>query len=197
MRKWVVLTAVIAVLIVISPANAQDNKFKVYAAFNLVSPSGSEDVTIDSVTDRIEAADEAGWSVGFEWRLGKWAGLEFDYLKSDHDIEFGGETIAGTTMEPLTASFNFHLIHTKIIDFYVGPSISYVMWGDIVDVDGESTSTDSEWAYGAQVGVDFSLIKSLAIVTGLRYQVMDITPGSEDGVGVNPLIAKVGLAFRW
>jgi outer membrane protein W len=198
MRKWIVLAAVAAALIMVSPVNAQGNKFKVYAAFNYVSPTGSSDLTIENIEDRVEASDEAGWSLGFEWRLGKWGGLEFDYLSADHDVTFGGEKVAETTMAPLTASFNFHLIHTKIIDFYLGPSISYVMWDDIVDIDGESTGVDSEWAYGAQVGCDFSLFKSVAIVTGLRWQTMDISPDDVgESLSVDPLYAKVGIAFRW
>jgi outer membrane protein W len=198
MKKWLVLAAVVAALIVASPAEAQGNKFKVYAAFNYVSPTGSSDLTIENIEDRVEASDEAGWSLGFEWRLGKWGGLEFDYLRADHDVTFGGIKVAETTMAPLTGSFNFHLIHTKIIDFYFGPSISYVMWDDIVDIDGESTGVDSDWAYGLQVGADFSLFKSVAIVTGLRWQTMDISPQDiNESVSIDPLFAKVGVAIRF
>jgi hypothetical protein len=198
MKKWIVVVAVLAAVIVVSPANAQDNKFKAYAAVNYVLPTSNEEFTIDDVRERLEASSEAGWSLGFEWRLGKWAGLEFDYLRADEDIEFGGEKLASTTMNPLTGSFNFHLVHTKFIDFYFGPSISYVMWDDISDTDGDSTGVDSEWAYGAQVGTDFALIKTVAIVTALRWQRMDISVKDVDGsLGVDPLFAKVGVAVRW
>jgi hypothetical protein len=98
---------------------------------------GSEDVTEDNVTETLEAAEEAGYSVGFEWRLGKWAGLEFDYL-----------------------------------------------------------SADNEFAYGAQVGLDISLFKSVAIVTGLRYLQLDLQ-ADDQNLAVNPLFAKAGVAFRW
>ena len=196
MKKYAWLIVAIVALIAISPASAQSNKFKVYLAYNYVSPNGSESVSEDGVTETLEAADEAGYSLGFEWRLGKWAGLEFDYLRSDHDIDLGGVTVAETTMNPLSASFNFHLVHTKVLDFYFGPTLSYVNWDDVETTDGETLSTDSEFGYGAQVGLDISLIKSVAIVTGLRYTKLAISADGED-VDVDPLFAKVGVAFRW
>ena len=196
MKKYAWLVVAIVALVAISPASAQNNKFKVYLAYNYVSPNGSESVQDGGLTQTLEAASAAGYSLGFEWRLGKWAGLEFDYLRSDQDIDLGGVTVAETTMNPLSASFNFHLIHSKILDFYFGPTLSYVNWDDVKTVDGESFSTDSEYGYGLQVGLDISLIKSVAIVTGLRYTKLGITADDQD-VDVDPLFAKVGVAFRW
>jgi outer membrane protein W len=192
MKKWLVLAAVVAALIVASPAEAQGNKFKAYVAFNYVAPTSSSEIDFES----IEATQEAGWGLGFEWRFGKWAGLEFDYVRADHDVEADGFKVAETTGSPLSASFNFHLVHTKIIDFYFGPTVSYVTWDDITLIDGETISTDSEWGYGVQVGADFSLFKSVAIVTGLRYLQLDVSAEGES-IDVNPLYAKVGVAFRW
>ena len=192
MRKWMVLSILIIAALAIAPAQAQGNKYKAYVAFNYVT------VTSDSVIDEetIAATDEAGWSLGFEWRLGKWGGLEFDYLNASHDVQVDDVTIADTVMKPLSASFNFHLLHSKVIDFYFGPTISYVMWDDITLNGGGTIPTDSEWGYGLQVGADFSIIKSVAIVTGQRYLSLDVS-GDGDSVGVNPLYAKVGVAFRW
>jgi outer membrane protein W len=196
MKKLMVVAVVVIALLAIAPANAQGNKFKVYAAFNYVAPTGSSDLDFEGSLESVEATQEAGWSLGFEWRIGKWAGIEFDYLKSSHDVESDGEQIAETSMSPLSASFNFHLIHTKILDFYFGPTVSYVSWDDIDTIEGETIPTDSEWAYGAQIGLDFSIIKSVAIVTGLRYTQLDVT-GDEDSVAVNPLYAKIGVAIRF
>ena len=61
---------------------------------------------------------------------------------------------------------------------------------------GEKFSTDGEWGYGAQVGLDISLIKTVAIVTGLRYQRIDLKV-DQDTLSVNPLYAKVGVALRF
>jgi outer membrane protein W len=200
MRKLVFSMLVLAVVAAVAaaPAQAQGNKFKVYVAAVNVSPLGSDDREIDEIVDSVEASTEMGWDIGFEWRFGKWAGLEFDYMQADHDVEFGGTRIATTGMAPLSASLNFHVIHSKYLDFYVGPTVSYVSWDDIEDVEtNEKTSTDSEFAFGAQVGLDISVAKSFAIVTGLRYTKLDITPEGADGVSVDPLYVKAGVAFRW
>lgn len=196
MRKWMVLSILVIAALAIAPANAQGTKYKVFAAYNYVMPTGSSDLDIDDVLENVEASDESGWSLGFEWRLGKWGGLQLDYANVSHDIVYAGGTIADTAMTPVSASFNFHLIHTRVIDFYFGPTVSYVMWDDITTVDGETISADSEWGLGLQVGADFSIIKAVAIVTGLRYVKVDV--GAEgESIGVDPLFATVGVAFRW
>jgi len=200
MRKLLFSILVLAVVAAVgaAPAQAQGNKFKIYAAAVNVAPLGSEDIEVEDVIDSVEASSEVGWEIGFEWRFGKWAGLQLDYLQADHDVEFGGVPVATTGMAPLSASFNFHVIHSKYLDLYVGPTVSYVDWDNIDDVDGEdSIGADSEFAYGAQVGLDISVAKSVAIVTGVRYTKLDITPDGEDGLSVDPLYAKAGIAFRW
>ena len=196
MRKWMLLSILIIAALAIAPAQAQGNKFKAYAALDYVVPTGSTDLDIEGIVDSVEASDEVGWSLGFEWRLGKWGGLQFDYTDVSHDIVFQDESIASTSMTPLSASFNFHLVHTRVIDFYFGPTISYVMWDDITTSDGETISADSEWGYGAQIGADFSIFKSVAIVTGLRYISLEV--GADDeSIGVDPFFATVGVAIRW
>jgi outer membrane protein W len=200
MRKLLFSILVVAIVaaVVATPAQAQGNKFKIYAAAVNVAPLGSEDVDVDEVVESVEASSEVGWEIGFEWRFGKWAGLQFDYLQADHDVEIGGTPIATTGMAPLSASLNFHVLHSKYLDLYVGPTVSYVDWDDIQELDDdESVAADSEFAYGLQVGLDISVAKSVAIVTGLRYTKLDITPDGEDGLSIDPLYAKAGVAFRW
>ena len=203
MRKWMLATIVIALAMAV-PAQAQDVKFKVFAAAASVSPLSDDNVTIGEVTDTIEASSQTGWDIGFEWRMSKLFGLEVDYLNATHDVDFGGTTIGETDFQPMSATLNFHLIHTKLIDFYLGPTVSYVNWGNIdLNEEGQDLTdelgipTDSEVAYGASVGIDVGLGKSFAIVGGIRYLLVDLTPQDGDGVGVDPLIARVGVAFRF
>ena len=197
MKKWILLSVVISALLVVAPAYAQGNEFKVYAAVNYVSPTGSDELSVDNVIERVEASEEAGWSIGFEGRLGKWLGLELDYLRVDQDIEANGFKIGSTSMSPLSLSANFHLVHTKILDFYFGPTISYVFWDDVKDAEtGEKLSTSGEWGAGLQVGLDISLIKTVAIVTGLRYQRLELTVDQQE-LAIDPLYAKFGVAFRF
>jgi outer membrane protein W len=196
MKKWLVLSVLIVALIAVAPASAQGNKFKFYGAAVYVVPTGSSDIELDEILGQIEASSEVGWNLGFEWRLGKWGGLELDYMEAEHDIEFDGEKIATTSMSPLSLSLNFHLVHTKVIDFYFGPTASYYQFGDVEVIDDENVSADSEWGWGAQIGCDFSLVKSVAIVTGLRYSVVDVN-AEGDSITIDPIFAKVGVAIRF
>ena len=204
-RALVVLAAAFVVLaLVATPAAAQENKFKVFVAAGYISPLDSEDISVDEITDTIEASSEVGYDFGIEWRLNKLIGVELDYLNGKHDVELGGTKIAETDFKPLSLSLNFHLLHTNFLDLYVGPTVSYVSWGDIkVEeafqglLEASSVSTDSETAVGAQVGLDIGIGPHFAIITTVRYLKVDITPEGEDGLGVNPLIARVGAGWRW
>lgn len=200
MKRLSMMIAIAAAVVLAAPAQAQDVNFKVFGAAGYVSPLSDENVTIGSVTDSIQAASQAGWNVGFEWRMTKLLGLEFDYLNATHDIEFGDATIGETTFQPISATLNFHLVHTKVVDFYLGPTASYVDWGNIDRNDGGSIPIDGEFAYGGSIGLDIGLGKSFAIIGGVRYLVVDLTAtdaGTVDSVAVNPLVSRLGVAFRW
>ena len=204
-RTLVALAAAFVVLaLVATPAAAQENRFKVFVGVGYISPLDSEDISVDEITDTIEASSEVGYDFGIEWRLNKLIGLELDYLNGKHDVELGGTKIAETDFNPLSLSLNFHVLHTNLLDLYVGPTVSYVSWGDIKIeeafqglLEAESISTDSETAFGAQVGLDIGIGPHFAIITTLRYLKVDITPQGEDGLGVSPLIVRVGAGWRW
>jgi len=194
-RRVLVLAALAAV--VATPVAASEHKFKVFAAAGFVAPLSDDDLTIEGVTDAVEASSEFGYDFGIEWRPTRLIGIELDYLDAKHDVEFGGAKIAEVDLQPLTASLNFHLIHTNLIDFYVGANLAYVSWGDIEVVDGSKIGTDSETAFGATVGVDIGIGSRLALVGSVRYLKVDVTPDGEDGLSVDPLITRVGVALRF
>lgn len=188
----------------LAPASAQETNFKVYGGMGYVSPMGDSDVTFGSVTDSVEAEKRAGWDAGFEFR-GKLVGLEFDYMKTTHDVDFGGATIGETDFTPLTATLNFHLVHTNAVDFYLGPSYAYVNWGDVsLNGFGQSTTgsssdvgTDSDHGWGASLGLDFGFGPHFAITGGLRYLNVDLKLDNNPAVSVNPLVARLGVALRF
>jgi hypothetical protein len=140
-----------------------------------------------------------GYEAGFEWRLHKIVGLEGSYMVASQDIEFGGDPVASVDSGTLTAALNFHLLPTKYVDFWVAPVASWVDWDD-VEFDSSTglpaTSTDSEVAFGAAVGLDIGLGKMFAITTGVRWLSLDLSTDTED-LGVDPLIVRAGIALRF
>jgi len=197
-RLTLVLVGIALLAAAGSLAMAQGNKFRVFVAAAYVEPLSEDDQDIDGQIDALKATSEVGWTVGFEWRVTKWFGLELDYLSVDEDLEFGGEKIASTNYNPLSLSANFHLVHTKIVDFWVAPTISYVDWGDIEVPNDDNISTDSSTAWGATLGLDLSFFKFMAVTLGLRYTKVDIEE-SDGGTSssVDPLMARAGLSFHF
>jgi hypothetical protein len=93
---------------------------------------------------------------------------------------------------------NFHIINRNAFNWYIGPTISFVDWGDL-EVPGQGTADiDSETTYGASTGLTIGLGETFAIQFGVRY--IDSTAESSelgDELDSDPLFATVGVAFRF
>jgi outer membrane protein W len=202
-RRWAARLAMgvglaSALLLAAPQVQAQDNAFKIFGAVSYVAPTSESDVSISSVTDSLKASSEAGWDVGFEWRWGKLFGLEVDYLKVTQDVDFGGTKLGDLDFTPLSGTLNFHLIHSKYFDLYFGPTYSYVNWGTLHLEDGSSVDTKSENAWGASLGLDIGLGKTFAVIGGVRYLQLDLSDTqSSESASVDPLLSRIGVAFRF
>lgn len=206
MKRFILAGALLLALAPFQPAAAAsappDWNVKFFGAMVYVAPLGTEDVTVSSVTDSVQASTETGWEAGLEFRFAKILGLEISYLSSTQDIEVGDTTVATVDMTPYNMALNFHLFPNKYFDFYIAPVAAYVNWGDIEFTDGTSESADSEIAYGAAIGLDISFNKSFAFIGGVRWLSLDLTSddpsaSSDDSLPVDPLFARVGFAFRF
>lgn len=182
-------------LLVAAPASAAG--FKVFGGVSYVAPLGEDDVDIGAITDSIEASEVLGWTVGLESRFNKIVGLEIDYVNSTNDIEFGGSTIGEVQIQPLSATLNFHLVPTGIVNLYLGPTASYFIFGD-ADVDPlGSLDVDNEFAYGASLGLEIGLGGTVAVLGGIRWLKVDIRPDGSDEIPLDPLYSRLGLALRF
>lgn len=182
----------------------QETHFKVYFGPAYVAPMSDSDVTFGSVTETVEAEQQVGWNLGVEGRFNDWIGIELDYVNANEDVSFGGTTIGETNFSPLTATFNIHVVHTTVVDFYAGPSYSYVNWGDIhlnatgSGVTGSSEiGTDSSSGWGLSLGLDIGFGKHFAIQGGLKYLDVDLETQSGQTYAMKPLVARLGVAFRF
>jgi outer membrane protein W len=192
---------ILAVMVLVAqPALAQDNMFKVFGGLAYISPLDDEEVDFGTVKDSIEASEELGWTVGIEIRFTDAIGLELDAVRATHDIEFGGDAIGEIDFTPLSASLNFHIVHTTIVDLYIAPTATYILWGDL-EFDSSSLGdldAENDFAYGASVGLDIGLGDNFAIFGGVRWLNADIEPDDGDEeIGVDPLISRLGVAFRF
>lgn len=176
------------------PAHAMEYKFRVYGAAAYVVPVADSD--FDSVST--EAAETIGWELGVEWKPTNLLGVELAYLNAEPEIEQTGTTVGEISLEPINLSANFHLIRTKVLTFWVGPTVSYANWGNLELEGGGQIETDSELAYGASAGVNVSLIKLLALQAGVRWLKLDVTDSQTgETLNVDPFFVNLGLALRF
>jgi outer membrane protein W len=198
----------LAAVAVVSPAARADDDFdthfKFYGGPAYVASMGDSDVTFGTVEDTIENESQVGWNLGFEGRFNDWVGIELDYVHANQDVSFGGSTIGDTTFSPLTATLNVHVVHTKIFDLYLGPSYSYVNWGEIhLNANGGTITgsseigTDSAHDWGASLGFDVGIGKHFALGAGVKYLNVDLTMDNGQTAEVKPLMARLTAAFRF
>jgi len=95
-------------------------------------------------------------------------------------------------------------VHTKVVDFYFGPSYSYVNWGEIqLNANGGTITgsseigTDSDKGWGASLGIDFGLGKHFALGAGVKYLDVDLRMANGQTADVKPLMARLTAAFRF
>jgi hypothetical protein len=179
--------------------------FKVYGGPAYVAPLNDSDVSFETVTDSLQAQSHVGWNLGVEGRFARLIGIELDYVNGSQDVEFGGTTIGETDFSPLTLTANFHLIPSNRFDFYVGPSFTWVNWGDIeldangsdVVGDGFNAGLDSETGWGISTGLDIGFGEHFAIGAGLKWLNVGMVLSDGQEIDVEPLIARLTAAFRF
>ena len=185
--------------IVLAPALAQAQEesgeydWKVFLSGAYITPLNDSEIDGDTV----EAASEFGYEFGVEWKFSDRFGFEFAYADATQDVEVNGVKFGEIDFNPMNLTFNFHLIDRNAFNWYLGPTVSFVDWGNL-EVSGiGSESIESETGYGVSTGLAIGLGETFAIQFGARY----IQASAEDSVGdevdVDPLFATIGVAFRF
>lgn len=183
-----------------TPAAADEEKpyqTKFFVAASYVSPLSDSDQSFDGVVDSLEATEELGWEVGVAGRFNPLVGFELSYLNATQEVDFGGNPIGEVDFEPISLTLEFHLIPTSALDLWVGPTVSWVRWGDLRIEGGDVIKGGTDAAYGATVGLDLGLSEHLAITGAVRYLNADADLEGFESAAVDPLFARLGLAIRY
>ncbi len=184
------------VLVTIAPAHAGTWGFKMWAATTYVAPLSESQQNVGGVTAAVKASNEMGYQFGAEFR-GGYFGFAFDYMHAREDLQHADAGLLGTAaFEPISASMYLHL-PTPMLELYLGPTASYVNWGEL-DLNGGGTQKlDPKLGYGISVGADFPLAPSFAVVGGMRWLKLEAKPKGGAVIAVDPLISHIGLALRF
>jgi opacity protein-like surface antigen len=203
-RVSTVILAMISVVVFASVPAMADHKHRAFVTADWVSPLATEDVDFESVQDSVQGTDDFGFEFGYEYRFTDLVGLEGSYLIGSNSFELqDADTELGSVdQQAITAALNFHVIPNEGFDLWLAPLVSWYAFGDFdIDdaIDSEDVDLNTEWGYGAAVGMDIGLgsKKTVAITGGIRYVKVELAGEDFSGVNIDPLIARVGLAFRW
>lgn len=184
-----------AAAFVTTAAQAQEDgyDFKFFAGGAYVQPLN--DTSIGSVN--FDTSNEFGIELAGEWRFSR-LGIEVAYLDAEQDVEANGTPIGNIDLKPWNFTLNFHVIDGDFFNWYIGPTLSYVDWGDLEFPSGNSIETDSETTWGVTTGILFGLGDTFGIELGLRYidSAVD-SPNIPQDIAVDPLFARVGVSFRF
>lgn len=204
-RALAVLAMVVVFLFGATPAVSAEKGDK-QVRFGVMFSSPTNDLTEDGTT--IEADSAFGIQGGFEFFVRDNFGIEPALSFANHDAEasepgFPTVTIGDTSLTTITVNFNFHLTPDGPVDFYVGPTVGYAMWGDLEsDFFGETFPLDDDFTYGLNLGVDapfgegdwfFSGVVNWLVV---EAQFEDADPGDAP-LDVDPLQLKLGVGKRF
>ncbi len=216
MRLAKALALIVALASVVPQfALAGDKKHEIGVLVGSLSPSGSlaTDLVLggETLPGTIELDSATGYGVAYQYRLNEKFSLGATLLWSKHDVlvwtlpESG--SIGSTTFTPLLFDGNFHLFRKhKAVDFYVGPTVGYAMWGDLQPKDmavefdiPNPLKLKSDFVYGANLGVDFPFHQDWAFNLGLRYLWVKAEPDAAgfESIDVDPLIVTVGLSYKF
>jgi hypothetical protein len=178
-------------------AESDVKHFKFFVGPVYAAPLEEDDIDFSGFTGSLAAEDNFGWNAGFEGRINKLLGIELDYSNTNQDLEVDGTRIGDTNFSPVTVSLNFHFGAGEKWDFYVGPCYAYINWSDVDLDDGSELSTNTGHGLGVQVGVDWYPWERFGFYGGLRYLDANLDFDNGPGTSQNPLIARVGAAFRF
>ena len=191
-----------------------------------VSEAFEEDLDGDGTVDTLALTQKAeydsafGFGIEYEYMASDLIGLDFGlkYIKPDIKLNESGtfndepftlaEIKEGGEFMPLTAGLMFHLGDSDRLDFYLGPELAYIMYGDVTFVDPvfeeeARIKFNDEFTFGAKLGLDFSIGENWVISAQAEYIAADSEVDAEEGDDVSvsldpsPFILNVGVGYRF
>lgn len=208
------LIAVVAVTVALPrPAAAADDRWKLRLDGTWTNSGGS--LSIGSWFDfgiSLSSGSSAGIGGALEYRVSPLIGAEVSvlYTRTDlYGISASGFRLRSSTgsrsFVPISAALNLHLLRKERVDLYVGPMLTYSIFGK-ADADNGSGRSPAEassgFGLGAQVGVDVALGEGAWGLGGsVRYTMADADVAG--GIpflfeaNFNPVTVTAGLRYRF
>lgn len=199
--RLLLLVLVVGVFAPASLAAGEANALRLHLGY--FSPTSDLAVLFDDTIGKVEYQGALGVGADYEFRLNELIGLDFGLQYFQPDVEFkAGGLVAKDTgrFVPWTGAVLFHVVRTPGLDFYLGPELAYVMYGDVAVVDVGAVEFKNELTVGGKLGIDVPFSPRWSFNAGLEY----IDAKSETDVGApnvefnpKPLIFTAGATYKF
>ena len=210
MRKCALLCILAACLVLATSVLAADARNTIRGGIVYSNPTGDGQFAPDP-SHKFEADSAFGLGFSYERTITDLMGVNFDLSWFDHDVKISnvseGDTFGNFSVMPLTVSLLFHPLEKGGVDFYIGPAVSYVMYGDLelegmhrVWVGESELSVDSDFSLALQTGVDIRFNETWGMNVDLKYldtkAKIDVV-GEDLDLDVDPFLIGVGVTVRF
>lgn len=207
-----ILAPAIALTVLLAPAFAEEHRNTIRFGAQYVSPTGDYGETIETTRFTLEAVDAFGPFLSYERMITPRFGIEPTLGYTKHDVDLAVldiESAQGATVEfgqvdvlPLVVGANFHFPAGTGADFYVGPQVGYVLFGDLEsDFSSETLPISDGFAWGAVAGFDLPFGNGKWGFHGrfqlLRFAAEVDDPEVDADIDVDPLVVGVGVLRRF
>jgi outer membrane protein W len=127
-------------------------------------------------------------------------GLGISVLYAQFDVKSAGVKAGTIDNTPVLIDLNWNFLEKRSL--FIGVTAGYSMWGNFSPQGGgTNVNTKDNVVYGLNLGWDINLGDHWAILTSLRYleqKVESDDPAApSQSVNVNPVVANIGVAFRF
>lgn len=201
MRLRVLPCLLIAITVLVSPpranADAPEGRLLIFGV--LVEPLSDYSGTIEGIPTTVTADSVFGFGIAAEYLLSRNVGIETEWFMAevDFDVEAMGVAVelGSSWMSPFLVALNYHFNTGEGVDLYAGPLVAYTLWGNLEGSFGSSES-ESDFGFGAQVGVDIPARSGWALAVGVKY--FTVSAGDESiEIDVDPLVLRLGVSYRF
>ena len=170
--------------------------------FGLIVLEPTSDTEI--MGEQNELATAFGGQGVFEWYFADRFGIEGSGgFAIDADVESDDDVVAGVSVIPLTAGFNWHPVRTAKVDWGIGVLGGVVFYSDFEYTDSGSTTTssvttDEDFTWGVQTFLDWGFAGSgrWGMSFGVKWLDTDLEANDET-LAVDPLIVSVMGKFSF
>lgn len=167
---------------------------------------------------RADSESAMGYGLALEYRASRRIGWELGVLRARPEIMLHGAVQPGSELSvgervsfmPVTLGLNLHLTPDGPLDIYAGPVVGYAFFGDLtykVATEGGEQRIEfrsgNSFAWGATLGADVTLghgawsLGAALTYLDVGWEVTEVASGGSETVDFDPLIATVGLRYRF